>query len=335
MRGKLCKILVTGGAGFIGSEFVRQGVRRGYKVVVVDKLTYAGDLRRLEDIKGKYEFYRVDICDKIKIRGIFEKDPPQFVINFAAQTHVDRSIHSGSEPFIEANIKGVQVLLDILKKNTVEKFIHISTDEVYGEVKKGEFTEYSALNPGNPYSASKAAVDLFINAYIRTYDFPAVIVRPSNNYGYWQYPEKFIPLVILKALRNEKIPVYGRGLNIREWLYVGDCVGGIFKIMKEGAVGEIYNLGSGKEMRNIDTAIMILDILDKPKSLIEFVKDRPGHDYRYFLDSSKLIKLGWRAKMNFEKGIKFTVNWYKRNFDWVNSKVKFLEKYWSKVYKRD
>lgn len=334
MRRKLYKILVTGGAGFIGSEFVRQAVRRGYKVVVVDKLTYAGDLRRLEEIRGKYEFYRVDICDKIKIRRIFETEKPQVVAHFAAETHVDRSIHSKAEPFIETNIKGTHALIDVFKKNIVEKIIHISTDEVYGEIKRGKFTEDSSLHPGNPYSASKASMDLFINAYIRTYNFPAIIIRPSNNYGWWQYPEKFIPLIILKALRNERIPVYGKGLNKREWLYVGDCVDGIFEVMEKGGTGEIYNIGSGQEMRNIDTVMAILDIVDKPKSLIEFVEDRPGHDYRYSLDSSKLSKLGFRAETDFEKGIKNTVSWYKQNFVWVNSKVRFLEDYWSKTYKK-
>ena len=311
------EILVTGGCGFIGSEFVRQEVRKGYKIVVVDKLAYAGDLRRLEEVKGRYKFYRVDICSRKRIEEIFKKESPQAVVNFAAQTHVDRSIINAA-PFIQTNVKGTQVLLDAAKKYNIKRFIQISTDEVYGEIKRGKFTEKSPLNPNSPYSASKAAADLLIKAYIRTYNFPAIIIRPCNNYGPWQYPEKLIPVVIKKALRNEKIPVYGNGENIREWLYVGDCAKGIFDILRRGEIGEVYNLGSGKEIKNIELVKQILKILNKPQSLIEFVKDRPGHDLRYSLNSEKVNKeISWAAKIKFEDGLKRTVHWYLKHKNWL------------------
>lgn len=252
MRKKLYKILVTGGAGFMGSEFVRQAVkrvsspRRRLSLIIVDKLTYAGDLRRLEEVKGKYKFYKADICNQVVMESIFKKEHPEIVVHFAASTHVDRSIQDAS-PFIETNIKGTQILLDVSRKYKIKKFIHISSDEVYGEIKKDSFSEDSPLRPNSPYAASKAAADLLIKSYIRTYNFPAIIVRPCNNYGSWQYPEKLIPLAILKALRNEKIPVYGKGQNIREWLYVSDCIDAIFLILEKGKIDEIYNIGSGQE----------------------------------------------------------------------------------------
>ena len=331
MRKRLSKILVTGGAGFIGSEFVRLAVQKDYKVIVVDKLTYAGDLKRLEGIKGKYKFYKTDIRNKNEIESIFKKEKPDFVVHFAAETHVDRSIQDASQ-FIETNIKGTHALLEASKEFGIKRFIHISTDEVYGEIKKGKFSENSLLNPGNPYSASKVASDLFVKAYIRTYKFPAIIVRPSNNYGPWQYPEKLIPVVIFKASHDEKVPVYGRGLNRREWLYVKDCAQGILTVLKKGAITEIYNLGSGEESPNIDTVGKILKVLGKGDNLIQFVKDRPGHDYRYALDYYKIRKLGWRPKVDLEKGIKETVEWYQQNTAWLENKVKMLRKYWESVY---
>jgi len=304
-------ILITGGCGFIGSEFVRQSIKEGCKVVVVDKLTYAGDLERLKEVKGKYKFYKTDICRKEKIEEIFEKENPQIIVNFAASTHVDRSIVNATA-FIETNIKGTQVLLDAGKRCKIKKFIHISSDEAYGEIKKGKFTEKSSLRPNSPYAASKAAADLLIRAYIRTYNFPAIIVRPCNNYGPWQYPEKFIPVIIYNALKNKKIQVYARGLNKREWLYVADCAAAIALILKKGKIGEIYNVGSGIEKRNIDVAKSILKILGKTESLIQFVKDRPGHDFRYALDPSKINKLGWKSTRDFKQGLEDTVNWYKQ-----------------------
>lgn len=308
-------ILVTGGAGFMGSEFVRQAIKRvcphrRLTLIVIDKLTYAGDLARLDEVKGKYKFYKVDICDKAQIDSIFKKERPKIIVNFAASTHVDRSIQE-PVPFIETNIKGTQVLLDASKKYKIKKFIQISTDECYGEIKKGSFSEDSPLRPNSPYAASKAAADLLIKSYIRTYNFPAIIIRPCNNYGPWQYPEKLIPLTILKALKNERVPVYAKGQNIREWLYVSDCIEAIFLILEKGRIGEIYNVTSGQEKRNIDVVSQILKILGKPQSLIEFVKDRPGHDIRYSLNPEKIkYELKWQAKVNFEDGLEKTVKWY-------------------------
>jgi len=318
------KILVTGGAGFIGSEFVRQAVRRGYRIIVVDKLTYAGDLERLKEVEGKYLFYKTDICNKKTLTNIFRKQKSDIVVHFAAETHVDRSIKN-SAPFIETNVKGTLILLDISKKYKIQKFIHISTDEVYGEIKKGKFSENSPLCPNSPYSASKASADLLIKAYIRTYNLPAIIVRPCNCYGPWQYPEKLISLSVLKVLRREKIPVYGDGKNVREWLYVEDCVGGVFEILEKGRIGEVYNLGSGEEKQNIEVVKQILRILKKPKSLIEFVKDRLGHDFRYRLNSEKIHKeIGFKPKIKFEDGLKNTVNWYLKHKSWILDK-------WNKI----
>jgi dTDP-glucose 4,6-dehydratase len=328
------RILISGGAGFIGSEFVRQIVKHGYKIVVMDKLTYAGDLARLKDVRGKIDFYKADICNKRDISRIFKQSRPNVVVHFAAETHVDRSI-LGSDSFIKTNIQGTQNLLDVCRIYNIGKFVHISTDEVYGDIRKGKFKENTALSPSSPYSASKAASDLLLKSYIRTFGFPGIIVRPSNNYGPWQYPEKFIPVIIYKALNNEKVPVYAKGLNIREWLYVSDCAAAIIKILHKGRIGETYNVGSGFEKRNIEVAKAILDILGKPHSLIEFVKDRPGHDYRYSLDFSKVKnELGFLPKVDFKTGIQKTVIWYKENFDWLESKTAYLKQYWKEVYKK-
>ena len=312
-------ILVTGGCGFIGSEFVRKAVRR-YKIIVVDKLTYAGDEERLKSVKGRYKFYKEDICNKRNMEKIFEKEKLAILINFAAQTHVDRSIKNPS-PFIETNIKGVQILADLTLKFKIKKFIQISTDEVYGEIKRGNFKETHPLNPSSPYSASKAGADLLIKSYIRTYNLPAIIVRPCNCYGLWQYPEKLIPLAILKLLRNKKVPIYGKGENIREWLYVEDCIKAILLVLEKGEIGEIYNVGSGEERRNIDVVKEIIKILGKSEALIEFVSDRPGHDFRYCLDTSKIKrKLYWQSCIKFEEGIRRTVKWYLKNKNWIFNK---------------
>ncbi len=310
MRKKFCKIIVTGGAGFIGSEFVRQAVSQGYQPVVIDKLTYAGDLDRLASVKGSFTFYKIDICNRSRLDAVLKKEKAFFVVHFAAESHVDRSIMDAS-PFIETNVKGTQILLDVCRVNKIRKFIHISTDEVYGEIKKGEFFENSPIQPNSPYAASKAAADLLVQSYIRTYQFPACIARPSNNYGPWQYPEKFIPVAALAALRDKKIPVYGRGLNVREWLYVGDCAQAIRMILEKGRLGEAYNIGSGQEVRNIDMARMILKLSAKPDYLVKFVKDRAGHDFRYSLNVEKISKeLGWRPQVNLEEGLRETVDWY-------------------------
>ncbi|HNQ50731.1 MAG TPA: dTDP-glucose 4,6-dehydratase [Candidatus Omnitrophota bacterium] len=304
------KVLVTGGAGFIGSEFVRQGVKAGHKIVVVDKLTYAGDLRRLAEVQGKYSFYKTDICDKKMMDAVIKKERPGAIAHFAAESHVDRSIEDAS-PFLETNVKGTQVMLDCCRKFKVKRFLHVSTDEVYGEIERGSFTESSAFNPNSPYSVSKAAADMLVRAYYRTYGVPVVIVRPSNNYGPWQFPEKLIPVAINRLRAGKKIPVYARGHNVREWLYVGDCAEAIWRVLKKGRTGEAYNIGSGQEYRNIDTARMILKIMDSPANMIEFVKDRPGHDIRYSLSTAKIRReLGWKAGTRFPQGLTKTIDWY-------------------------
>lgn len=320
MRKRLHKILVTGGAGFIGSEFVRQSVDAGYAVIVIDKLTYAGDLERLKEAKGEYKFYKADICNKKMIGSIFKKENPAIVVNLAAETHVDRSIEDSS-PFIKTNIQGTQNLLDISRKYKIKKFMHISSDEVYGEIMRGRFNEDSPLKPNSPYAASKAAADLLIKSYIRTYGFPAVIIRPCNNYGPWQYPEKLIPVIINNAIGDKKVPVYADGLNIREWLHVSDCAQAILFLLHKAKTGETYNIGSGCQERNIDVVKRILKILKKPVTLIELVDDRPGHDWRYALDSSKANKLGWTPKINFTCGLEKTVSWNVKNRAWLKDKL--------------
>ncbi|MFC1753752.1 dTDP-glucose 4,6-dehydratase [Thermoproteota archaeon] len=319
MRKKLHKILVSGGAGFIGSEFVRQASSRCYKIIVIDCLTYAGDRKRLSALRGRFDFYNVDICDKEKIKRIIKRERPNAIVHFAAESHVDRSIVD-SFSFLKTNVLGTQQLLDIARTTRIEKFIHISTDEVYGEIHKGAFSENSSIRPNNPYSASKAAGDILTSAYVRTHKLPAIIIRPCNNYGPWQYPEKLIPLTILRSLCNKKIPVYGKGLQKREWLFVSDCASGILRIMEKGKLGEIYNLGSGQERRNIDVVKLILKTMHKPFKLIQFVKDRLGHDYRYFSNSEKVIKLGWKPRINFEEGIRETLSWCFRYQNWLKSK---------------
>ena len=328
------KLLITGGAGFIGSEFVRQAVEQGFETVVVDNLTYAGDLERLREVQDKLNFYKADITNREFMEYIFKTEKPNVVAHFAAESHVDRSILDAT-PFIETNVKGTQTLLDMARKFDTELFINIATDEVYGELgKEGQFYEDTPLNPNSPYSVSKASADMLGRAYYRTYGLPVITVRPSNNYGKWQYPEKLVPVVILKALNDEPIPVYGKGENVREWLFVSDCVEAIFKIIEKGKAGEIYNIGSGEERRNIDVVKTILQILDKPEDLITFVKDRPGHDFRYSLNTEKIEKeLGWKAKVKFEEGMEKTVKWYLDNLEWVNKKLEYLREYWRRVYK--
>ena len=324
-RGLSLKVLVTGGAGFIGSEFVRQAVkrdcpRRGLSLIVVDKLTYAGDLKRLEEVKGKYKFYKDDICDKKRIESIFKTEKPESIVHFAAETHVDRSIQDAS-PFVETNVKGTQILLDASRKYKIKKFIQISTDEIYGEIANGEFNENSPIKPNSPYAASKAAGDLLVRAYIRTYNFPAIIIRPCNNYGPWQYPEKLIPLAILKILKGGKVPVYAKGKNVREWLYVEDCARGILKVLEKGRLGEIYNIGSNQEKQNIQVVRGLLKILNADETRINFVKDRPGHDIRYKLNWRKIAKeTGWKPLVGFSDGIRETVNWYITNLPWLEAK---------------
>jgi len=316
------RLLATGGAGFIGSEFVRQGVERGYEIAVIDKLSYAGDIERLKNAEGKITFYKVDVTDRGSVGEVFRKERPDIVVHWAAESHVDRSILDAS-PFLDTNIKGTQVLLDIARQHEIKRFINISTDEVYGDLEEeGQFYETTSLNPSSPYSVSKASADMLGRAYHRTYGLPVITIRPSNNYGPWQYPEKLIPVVILKALNDKKVPVYAKGENVREWLFVSDCAEAVFETVEKGRAGEIYNVGSGEEKRNIDVVKTILKILGKTEDLIEFVKDRLGHDFRYSLNSDKIRQeIGWKPKVQFSEGIEKTVKWYLDNVEWVRRKI--------------
>jgi len=327
------RLLITGGAGFIGSEFTRQAVRKGYETLVVDSLTYAGDMKRLSAVKEKIRFYKVDITDRKGLEEVFKKEGPEVVIHFAAESHVDRSILN-PRAFLETNIVGTFNLLELARDYSIKRFINISTDEVYGDLgETGSFTEDSPLRPNSPYSASKASQDMLGRSYWRTYKLPVITVRPSNNYGPWQYPEKFLPVIIMKALKEERIPVYGDGRNVREWLYVEDCADAIFSILERGRPGEVYNIGSGEERRNIDVVREVLRLLGKKEELIEFVKDRPGHDFRYSMRIDKIInEIGWRPKTGFNEGLKNTVKWYLDNRKWLEEKAEGLKEYWQKVY---
>lgn len=322
-------IMVTGGAGFIGSAFVRLLVRLGYKVCVIDKLTYAGDLRRLNDVLNDIAFYQADVQNEEFMSYIFKRERPDIIVHFAAETHVDRSILSPDE-FLKTNIMGTKVLMDLsLRLHKIRKFINISTDEVYGEIKQGNFHEDSPLSPNSPYAVSKASQDMLGRAYHRTYDLPVITLRISNNYGPFQHPEKLIPLSIYKALMNQKIPLYGDGLNVREWLYVEDCAEAILQVMEKGRVGEIYNIGSGEEKTNLEVVKIILDVLNKDYHLIEFVRDRPGHDYRYALSTEKIkIDIGWTPKVRFRDGIEKTIEWYIKHMYFLTDKAKDLREFW-------
>ena len=311
------RILITGGAGFIGSNFIRYMLLkyRNCKIINLDKLTYCGNLNNLKDIsKNKnYKFIKADICDiKATLPAMKGCDA---VINFAAESHVDRSIKSSAE-FIRTNIEGTRVLLDGARTLKVKRFIQISTDEVYGDIKKGLSKEADNLLPNSPYSASKASADILCRSYFRTYNMPVIITRSSNNFGPYQYPEKVIPLFLTNAMENKPLPLYGDGMNVRDWIYVMDNCSGIDCAMQKGKPGEIYNIGGGNQIKNIDIAAQILAILGKDKKLQRFVKDRPGHDRRYALDSSKIRKLGWRPGYDFNQALKLTVEWYLDNKWW-------------------
>jgi dTDP-glucose 4,6-dehydratase len=329
------KILTTGTAGFIGSAFVRQAVARDYEVIVIDNLTYAGDLERIEPVFDKVKFYHCDISNSEFINHIFRSEKPDYVVHWAAESHVDRSIIDAS-PFVKTNVIGTQIMLDAAKNSDVKKFINIATDEVYGDLgEEGQFFEDTPLSPNSPYSVSKTSADMMGRAYQRTYGLPVVTVRPSNNYGPWQYPEKLVPVVILKALSDQKVPVYGQGLNIREWLFVEDCAEAVHTILEKAEPGSIYNVGSGEERRNIEVVKTLLNLLGKSEDLIEFVKDRPGHDFRYSLNFDKINnELGWKAKVMFEEGMERTVKWYLDNMTWVDKKLDYLKRYWQTVYSK-
>ncbi|RLI77059.1 dTDP-glucose 4,6-dehydratase [Archaeoglobales archaeon] len=309
------RLLITGGAGFIGSNFVRYMLKNhpNYEIVVLDKLTYAGRIENLQEILDIIEFIRGDICNEEDVKKAM-KDI-DVIINFAAESHVDRSIDT-PEPFIKTDVFGTFKLLEACRKYGVEKYVQISTDEVYGSIIKGSFKETDPLDPSSPYSASKAGADLLCKAYYKTYGLPVLITRSSNNYGPFQYPEKLIPVLIIKALHNQFLPIYGDGTNVRDWLYVEDNCSAIDIVLQKGKSGEIYNVGANDEWRNIDVAKLILKELNKPESLITFVEDRPGHDYRYSLDTAKIRDLGWRPRVKFEDGIRKTVRWYVENRWW-------------------
>ncbi len=305
------KILITGGAGFIGTNFVHYiHENYDYDIVVLDKLTYAGNKDNLKDILPDIQFIRGDIGNEEDIK-VAMKDC-DLVVNFAAETHVDRSITDPSI-FVKTDVLGTYNLLEHVRKYDVEKYLQISTDEVYGSIEDGSFTEESNIDPSSPYSASKAGGDVLVSAYHKTYDLPVLITRSSNNYGPYQYPEKLIPLFILNAMQNKPLPVYGTGENVREWIYVMDNCSGIDTVLNKGKFGEVYNIGGGNEKTNIEITRMILDLLGKPESLITYVEDRLGHDLRYSLDSTKTKKLGWKPEWSFEDGLKQTVEWYRDN----------------------
>ena len=314
------KLLVTGGAGFIGSNFIRYIITNypDDQVINFDKLTYAGNLDNLKDLEQdvRYKFYKGDIADpKAVDQAIGLIDEVDAIVNFAAETHVDRSILSGGS-FVQTDVYGTYILLEAVKKHQIKRYIHISTDEVYGSIEKGSFTEDSTLKPNSPYSASKAGGDLQVRAYHKTYGLPVIITRSSNNYGPYHYPEKIIPLFITNAIEGKKLPLYGDGKNVRDWLFVADNCAGIDTVLRKGKVGEVYNIAGEQERTNVEITKLILKELDKPESLIEYVKDRPGHDRRYSLDCSKLKKLGYKPSVDFETGIKRTVAWYLQNKEW-------------------
>jgi len=310
-------LLITGGAGFIGSNFIRYILNNysDYRIINFDKLTYSGNLNNLKDVQesGNYKFIKGDICSAKQVQSAI-KDC-DYIINFAAQTHVDRSIKS-SEEFVKANIEGVRILLDAARRHKIKRFLHISTDEVYGDIKKGLSREDDLLLPNSPYAASKAAADLLCRSYFQTYKLPVVITRSSNNFGPYQYPEKVMPLFITNAIEDKQLPLYGDGKNVRDWIYVLDNCYGIDVALHKGKPGQIYNIGGGNLLKNINIAKQIIRCLDKSEKNIKFVKDRPGHDRRYALSSDKLKRLGWKSEHSFNKALKMTVEWYLSNQWW-------------------
>jgi dTDP-glucose 4,6-dehydratase len=334
-------LMITGGMGFIGSNFIRYILKNNdtYNIVNVDKLTYAGNPENLkkvsDDYANQYKFYKADICDFELMSEIIEKENIDAIINFAAESHVDRSIDNPNI-FCDSNVFGTQSLLNNAKKFQLEKFLQISTDEVYGSLNFEDppFTEKTNLSPNSPYSATKASADLLVRSYYKTFNLPINITRCSNNYGPYQFPEKLIPLMINNALNDKQLPIYGKGINVRDWIYVNDHCEAIFTVLKYGKAGEIYNIGGDSEMANINVVKEILNILNKPESLMKFVKDRPGHDLRYAINHDKITnELGWKPKTNFKEGLKRTVNWYLEHQDWINNVItKEYLNYYEKNY---
>ncbi len=335
------KIIVTGGAGFIGSNFIFYMLKKhpDDKIICLDKLTYAGNLSTLESVMNhpNFRFVKADICDRNAVYALFEEEKPDMVVNFAAESHVDRSIEN-PEIFLQTNIIGTSVLLDACKKYGIQRYHQVSTDEVYGDLPLDRpdlfFTETTPIHTSSPYSSSKASADLLVLAYYRTYGIPVSISRCSNNYGPYHFPEKLIPLMIINALHDKPLPVYGNGLNVRDWLYVEDHCKAIDLIIHNGRVGEVYNVGGHNEKANIDIVKIILKELGKPESLITYVTDRKGHDQRYAIDPTKIHEeLGWLPDTKFEDGIKKTIKWYLENTKWWEDIINGeYQNYYEKMY---
>lgn len=334
-------IIITGGAGFIGSNFIFYMMKKysDYRIVCLDKLTYAGNLSTLAPVMDKpnFRFVKMDICDRRSVYHLFEEEHPDVVVNFAAESHVDRSIEN-PQIFLETNIIGTSVLMDACRKYGIKRYHQVSTDEVYGDLPLDRpdlfFTEKTPLHTSSPYSSSKAGADLLVGAYYRTYGLPVTISRCSNNYGPYQFPEKLIPLMMMNALEDKPLPVYGDGKNVRDWLYVEDHCKAIDLIIHKGTVGETYNIGGHNEMANIDIVKLILKELGKPESLITYVQDRKGHDRRYAIDPAKIhSELGWLPETKFADGIKKTIHWYLDNKPWWQNIVSGeYQNYYKKMY---
>lgn len=330
-------ILVTGGSGFIGSNFIRRALKaRELSIINLDALTYAGNPENLTEIENSsdYLFVKGKIQNAELVRYLCKEYKVEGIINFAAESHVDRSIMD-SKPFIDTNVTGTMVLLDAVRDLGIGRFLQVSTDEVYGSLgDTGKFTETTPLSPNSPYSASKASADHLTLAYCHTFGIPALITRCSNNYGPYQFPEKLIPLMILNALEDKPLPVYGDGMNVRDWIHVDDHCDGILTVYKQGRTGEVYNIGGNCEKPNIEIVHLILNNLNKPNSLIQYVKDRPGHDRRYAIDSSKIEnELKWMRKVDFESGLQSAIKWYIDNGDWcANVRSGSYREYYNKQY---
>lgn len=311
------KLLITGGCGFIGSNFIRHILAKytDYHIINLDKLTYCGNPDNLKEIERdrRYKFIKGDIADAPVVDKLVKES--DVVINFAAETHVDRSI-ADPDSFVRTNLFGTHTLLEAVKKSGTELFIQISTDEVYGSIIKGSFREDDPLRPNSPYSATKAGADLLVRSYFVTYKLPVMITRSSNNFGPYQYPEKIIPLFITNLFEDKKVPVYADGMNVRDWLFVLDNCEGIDTVMHKGKVGEVYNIGGGTEITNMELTRALLDLTGRDESYIKYVEDRPGHDKRYALDIAKIKGLGWKPKHDFKYALKMTVDWYKNNESW-------------------
>lgn len=334
-------IVITGGAGFIGSNFIYYMLKKypDYRLVCIDCLTYAGNMSTLAEAMkdGRFKFYKTNICDRKAVYGIFEVEHPDILVNFAAESHVDRSIEN-PEIFLQTNILGTQVMMDACRKYGNIRYHQVSTDEVYGDLPLDRpelmFTEETPIHTSSPYSASKASADLLVLAYYRTFGLPVTLSRCSNNYGPYHFPEKLIPLMIVNALNDRPLPVYGEGLNVRDWLYVEDHCSAIDLIIHNGRIGEIYNVGGHNEMRNIDIVKLICKQLKKPESLITYVKDRKGHDMRYAIDPTKIYKeLGWQPKTKFEDGLRSTIDWFLNNREWWETIISGeYQNYYEKMY---